>query len=64
MLSVLPFARSQENYYHTTVTTVSTTEKYPCVNLSSGMLAMFSHSNNIVNKIWIPSRTLKSQVKS
>ena len=63
MLNVLPFARSEENYYRTTVTTVSTSEKYPCVNLSSGMSAMFSRSNNIVNKIWIPSRTLKSQVK-
>ena len=33
------------------------------IHLSSGMSNVFSHSNNTVDKIWIPSRTLKSQVK-
>ena len=33
------------------------------IHLSSGTSDMFSHSNNTVNKIWIPSRKLKSQVK-
>lgn len=63
MFSILDFTKSEENYYTTTTITISTSERHPYVNLSSGTSNAFSHHNNIVNKSCMPVRTLGSQAE-
>lgn len=55
MLSTLAFFKSEENYYYTFSTTISTSEKNPYVNLSSRTLnAFFPKQQYCEQKIGFP----------